>query len=515
MRSPRALLPLALSLCAGAGLAQDTGNTSALEPISAIDWLSHSLLEAPAALPNGGAVTTGIVTEPITVQPLDEPSPDGVGLLPRAVTGLPANLWGQSDIDDLTRQIAEFPAEALPAIQDQFRRVMLAELDPPQGTTPRAPLLQARIDALLARGAVEEAEALLQRADSDEPELFRRSFDVALLTGREQAACAQTRAQPGLSPSYPVRIFCLARTGDWNAAALTLESAKALGQLSEEEDALLAQFLDPDLADEPYPVSEIHRTSPLTFRMLEAIGTPLPTTALPLAFAHSDLRPSSGWKARIEAAERLARAGALPADVLMAIYGERAPAASGGVWERVSAVQTLSKALSTGDSAAISDALQTAWDEMGKAGLALPLAQAFSTRLLSRQSPPDPLAVRMGLISDQYESVALDAAPAVPDLAFAASIARGTAEGAPQDDLARAIAAAFSGTGTPPQADLEELATEQRFGEALLGALRVLARGADGDPNDIAGALGFLRKIGLEDTARRAALQMLLLGRTA
>ncbi len=67
----------------------------------------------------------------------------------------------------------------------------------------------------------------------------------------------------------------------------------------------------------------------------------------------------------------------------------------------------------------------------------------------------------------------------------------------------------------PARTDLEELATEQRFGEALLGALRVLSQGAEGDPNDIAGALGFLRKIGLEDTARRAALQMLLLGRTA
>ena len=47
---------------------------------------------------------------------------------------------------------------------------------------------------------------------------------------------------------------------------------------------------------------------------LEAIGTPLPTAPLPLAFAHSDLRHTAGWKARIEAAERLVRTGAVSAN---------------------------------------------------------------------------------------------------------------------------------------------------------------------------------------------------------
>lgn len=513
MKAPVFWLALAILSHGFTVSAQETAPASDDDPISAIDWLSDSLAHPPS-LPMGEApVTEGIVTEDITVQPLDAPSPDGVGLLARAVTGLPANLWGSSDLDTLIRMIAAFPTEPLPAVQDQFRRIMLAELDPPLGTNPKAPLLQARVDALLARGAVEEAEALVERASSDEPELFRRAFDLGLLTGREQAACARMRARPGLSPSFPVRIFCLARTGDWAAAALTLESANALGQLTAEDDALLAQFLDPELSEILPPTAVPTRPSPLTFRMLEAIGSPVPTAPLPLAFAHSDLRPTAGWKARVEAAERLARNGAVPPELLMAVYGERAPAASGGVWDRVAAVQAFDAALKAMDTDVVAETLPDAWERMRAAGLALPFARIFAPALLKLEEDPNPLALRLGLLSDNYEAVALDAASSPSrELDFAVAIARGNAPDAtamtPREE---AIAAAFAQPAPPLPPELSTLATEGRFGEALLTALSEIAPGAEADPADLTGALAFLRAIGLEDTARRAALQILLL----
>ena len=46
--------------------------------------------------------------------------------------------------------------------------------------------------------------------------------------------------------------------------------------------------------------------SPLLFRLHEAIGEPLPTGALPRAYAVADLRDLAGWKPQLEAAERLA-----------------------------------------------------------------------------------------------------------------------------------------------------------------------------------------------------------------
>ncbi|MFV0360804.1 hypothetical protein [Tropicimonas sp.] len=506
----RAALAICLAVTGITAQALPAGAQTA-GPMSAIDWLSHSL-DTPAPGANAGPVSGGIRTEVISVRPLGSPSPDGVGLLPRSVTGLPANLWGESDLNTLIRMISEFPISPLPAVQDQFRRLMLAELDPPRQSTGRAPLLQARIDALLARGAVEEAEALLERAGTDEPQLFRRAFDVGLLTGREQAACARMRAVPGISPSFPVRIFCLARTDDWNAAAVTLESAKALGQLTPEEDAMLAQFLDPELAEVLPPVVPPARPSPLMFRMMEAIGESLPTSPLPVAFAHSDLRPIVGWKARVEAAERLARVGAIPAEVLVAIYGERRPAASGGVWDRVAAVQTLGAALSDGDATQVDQALPAAWNNMRAAGLAVPFARAFGPQLagLGLSGRAAALAPRIGLLSDSYETVAI-ALEGSDTLPFAAAVARGIPPVSADTDLESAIAAGFATPLPVLTREYAEMIGGNRQGEALLTALRTLAAGRDGDPDDITAALVLLRKLGFEDAARSASLQMLLL----
>ena len=56
--------------------------------------------------------------------------------------------------------------------------------------------------------------------------------------------------------------------------------------------------------------------TPLLFRLHEAIGEPLPTGNLPRSYAVADLRDLAGWKPQLEAAERLAVTGALPANRL-------------------------------------------------------------------------------------------------------------------------------------------------------------------------------------------------------
>jgi 2-methylisocitrate lyase-like PEP mutase family enzyme len=78
---------------------------------------------------------------------------------------------------------------------------------------------------------------------------------------------------------------------------------------------------------------------------------------------------------------------------------------------------------------------------------------------------------------------------------------------------ARAIQAAF--TGTPPPARLQTLVDEGKLGEALLRALALFDAGADGDLRSVTDALALLRAVGLEDVARRAALQLMILDRSA
>ncbi|MFV2002119.1 MAG: hypothetical protein ACC619_03985, partial [Paracoccaceae bacterium] len=402
----------------------------------------------------------------------------------------------------------------LPAMQDLLYALLLREYAPPTDTGPQATLFLARIDTLLALGALNEAEALLHLAGGDQPQIFRREFDVSLLLRRENSACATLRATPALSPTFPARIFCLARGGDWNAAALSLEVGRALGYLSPQEDSLLERFLDPALSEGQPRLTPPVRPSPLVFRMFEAIGEPLPTSNMPRAFAFSDLQGNSGWKAELEAAERLTRTGALAPEVLLDLYGKGRPAASGGLWDRVTAVQALDAALATGAPAQISAALPAAWQQMSRAELEVPFALLFSKRLAAAGLPPAdaPLLFEIALLSDGYRDVAPGYEIKSERDTMLLAIAQGRAATMRSDDpLLAAIRDGFRARGVPVR--LQSLIDEKRLGAAILRAMELFASGARGDLDELSDALAFFRAVGLSDTAQRAALQLLLLER--
>jgi hypothetical protein len=489
--------------------------SAAEEPMSAIDWLSASVA-TPAAAPvpaEPAAVPGGAVPGEVTTSVLGGPNPDAAGLLPMAVTGLPRNLWGLGKTEEIAVLIAGERADALPALQSLLRRLVLAEAEPPGDSGGRGLLLLARIDKLLAMGALDQAQALIIASGSDSPDLFRRGFDIAMLTGTEDGACAAMAASPALAPTFPARIFCLARAGDWNAAALSLRTGQALGQITEAEDALLARFLDPDLfEDEPVAVPD--PLTPLTWRMLEAIGEAPGTAMLPLAFSHADLRESNGWKARIEAAERLARAGAVAPNLLLGLYTEREPSASGGVWDRVEAFQRLEAALSARDPAKVEQSLPDAWDRMVEAELEVAFAALFAGELrrLPLTGAADALAFRIALLGPDYEAAAVARSPENATEAFLIGLARGDLTGlTPPDSLARALAPAFAGAAPTP--DLQALLDEKRLGEAVLIAIDRISDGVQGDLRGVTEGIALLRHVGLEDAARRTALELMLLER--
>jgi hypothetical protein len=494
-------------------------------PLSAIDWLSQSVTATPGADPAAPArpaeepATPGsAVPADVSVSALDGPAPDGVGLLTSDQTGLPHDLWGMGLTREIATSIAEERSDLLPALQSLMVKLMLAKAAPPVDADGKGTLLLARIDKLLSLGALTEAAALIEAAGSTNIELFRRSFDVALLTGKEDRACDVMRASPSLAPTFPARIFCLARAGDWNAAALTLRTAQALGYVTDEEDALLSRFLDPELYDEEPPLPPPARPSPLLWRMYEAIGETLPTGTLPLAFAHAELRDQAGWKAQIEAAERLARAGVLDPASLLDIYTSRLPAASGGVWDRVEAFQRFDTAVVAGDPGAVARTLPDAWQMMTEAELESAFADLFGMRLrrLPLTQEAAALAMRIGLLSADYMAIADAPAIMAPDTdpmdAFLLGIARGNLQGVtPPDSLARAIAPAFLRSGAFPEA--ESLLAENRVGETILLAIDRIGRGVQGDLRGVTEGLALLRHLELEDIARRTALELMILER--
>jgi hypothetical protein len=516
--------PACRGLLAAAWLLAFPALAAAQEPRSAIPWLSRSLEEAPAAFePAAGPEPPApLGAEAITVTPLGDVSRGAVGLLPPAVTGFRRDLWGPATAEEVRAAILEHPGGGVPEAKALFLRLLLAEADAPAGGGDE--VLVARLDRLLEMGALEQAAALIELSGANRPELFRRWFDIGLLTNDAEPACAALRKNPSLSATLPARVFCLARGGDWNAAEITLTLGEEVGSISAEQQPLLARFLDPELFEgEPNPAVPDPLT-PLDFLMREAVGLPRPASPLPLAFLHQDLGEHVPMRVRVGAAERLALAGTLEPERLHEAYTAGEPAASGGVWDRAAAVQALDAALDEGDPKRISRRLAAADEALSGRGLRVALARHYALRL-SVLEPEDfgrqareRIFELLVLGGEQRRAAAF--APRRPDARQAAVlelVAGAPADPAPasgdrQDPLAAAATEAFA-AAAPEGGREEQLSTmveEGRQGEAILEALDLLSGGTDIAPSSLRTALYGLRLARQERAARIIAAQTLL-----
>ncbi|SDW49627.1 hypothetical protein SAMN05444358_101991 [Ruegeria halocynthiae] len=484
------------------------------EPLSVIDWLTDPPENLPGTVLMEPPVTQTGMQPDVQVTPLDALSPP-LGLVASSVTGLPVDLWQSSDADRLAELISQVRVKSNPAMQRLLFTLLLSEARPPAGGQTKDALLMARLDRLMQLGASDPVQSLVQLAGpTDTQDRFKRWFDATLLTGDEDRSCTALIAQPNLSRNYAAQIFCKARRGDWSSAALTLEAAHALQVLPEDQLALLDRFLSPELFEGAEYLPQPDDPDPLTFRIFEAIGERLPTASLPRAFANADLRDVAGWKAQIEAAERLTRIGALTPNQLLGLYTERSPAASGAVWDRVSAIQKFEAALETGDPEAVSKALTPVWAQMKTVDLEVPFAELFAPRLVSLTLPnmtTENLRWRILLLSELYE----DAARTMPNESdanmFLSALAQGDPQRAPSPTpQADAISQGFAWSAPIPS-DINTLLINDQLGEAILETMQLFAHGARGNLVDLTAAIATFRRVGLEDTARRAALQIMIL----
>jgi hypothetical protein len=254
--------------------------------------------------------------------------------------------------------------------------------------------------------------------------------------------------------------------------------------------------------------------TPLSLRLFEAIGETMPVAPLPVAFSYADLSDRAGWKSQIEAAERLSRAGALSPNLLLGLYTSQKPAASGGVWDRVAAFQKLDAAVNAKDVRATERALPLVWSQMTNAELEVPLAVLYADKLarMDLQGEAAEIVFHISLLSSDYESLSAARAATSPTDMFLAALAKGSlAAVTPTDPMSTAIRTAF----TLPQIadDFAVMLDQGRIGEVILLALSRIEHGTTGDLRGVTEGLSVLRHIGLEDAARRTALELMLLDR--
>lgn len=498
---------IAVGLCLG----QAEGALAQGDPLSAIDWLSNSIA-VPDETPEP-AVAQPVKPPPkISVSPLDQPLPDRAGLMDARDLGVPANLWGRSAASELAAIIARLPdpKDAPPTLRVFLHDLMVARLDPPVDAASDQSLYLARIDKLLAMGHLGAANELIKAAGAPEPQRFRRAFDIALLTGTESEACKVIEESPEISPTYPARVFCLARNGKWDVAALTLGNAEALGILTPEEDKLLLYFLDAELFENETVPRPPRVPSPLVFRLYEAIGERIPTEQLPVAFAAADITNTVGWQARLRAVERLAAAGAVTTNRLLQVYSEREPAASGGVWDRVAAVRAAADALQSADEAKVTQTLPVAWGAAKQAGYDAGFAYWAADQLdgIALKGAARHVAFEIALLAWDADLAAQFVGPSIEDQ-FLLALASDDGGAQPGNDpLSRAV---LRGLGAlAPNQRYQSLLDDARAGEALFQAYAMLSEGAAGNPAGVADALALLRSLGLEKLARQVAVELVL-----
>lgn len=483
-------------------------------PMSVIDWLSQSMSRQDPAPPPPQEPAVSAVPGNVMTAPLDAAALDASGLLTPRQTGFPRNLWGSGNADTIAQMIAGAPANELPALHNLAMNLLLAEAVPPSSSDADGTLFFARVDKLVALGALDQAQALLDVAGARGAEAFRRQFDISLLQGTETRVCGIMNAAPQLAPGYPARIYCLARAGDWAAATTTLHGAEAIGLIPPAEGALIARFLDPDLFEGEPSLPPPPRPTALDWRMFEAIGEPLPTYTLPLAFAHAELRDTAGWKSQLDAAERLAQAGVLDPNQLLGFYTRQRPAASGGVWDRVAAVQRLDAAVQAKDARAVAQALPLAWSQMQRAELEVPFARIYAESLMALPLRGDAgsTAFRLALLAGLYEDAPVSLPPRDAQERFLSELATGKPQSVQSlDGLSRAIASGFADAAVPD--DTRELLAQDRRGEAILLAIDRISRGIAGDLRGVTEGIATFRALDMEPAARRVGLQLMILDR--
>lgn len=198
-----------------------------------------------AALATGSADGQVAGPQAVEVTPLAAPDFFSIG---SGEGGLGPELWRGASGETLRTVLPMLSAKPLsPAAQALTRRVLATGANGPEGAGSDAEVAGARINALIAAGAVKDASAILSRTSSLErsPGLAQAGAEAALLAGEDDRACAIADSlATGREEIYWLRLraYCESRAGKAEAQ-LTFDLAQSV-----ERDAVYGRLMGAKLA---------------------------------------------------------------------------------------------------------------------------------------------------------------------------------------------------------------------------------------------------------------------------
>ena len=479
---------------------------TAQSPLSAIDWLSKENNMFQRSILEEKNVDVD-KTNDIQVSTLNSSEYQAVGLLPIYVTGIPTTIWRNSSFDDLEYSFRTMPTFSYSPIQELVYSLLLAEARPPLDEPSRYAFLEVRLNKLLNYGAVDPAIALIERASPVPERMVPLLFDISLLSSNNFPVCDPVFQNTRNRDLQAELIYCYARKGDWLTAHLILKTEEVLGDLTAQEVSLLDRYLEVDFNvdfNAFLPPSEF--ITPLEYRLYEAIGEPIPAEYLPIQYSQSDLSGENGWRAQVIAAERLSSTGAIPENQILGIYTNHSPGASGGIWERVKVVNELDSALD--DKKNFEESFQDAWKVFKQTDQLTVFAKLFGLRVFEENlsSKSKKIAANLLLLTNNFKVTEDYWDPS--DIRFGLTTGD-FSQVKVSDETEKIILQIFTEPSMPFL--VEQKLNQGKLGEVILNALLQFEMGIEGNLKDLSESLSTLNLIGLETTARRAALTHLVL----
>ena len=315
------------------------------------------------------------------LQPIDL---NGLGIIPTKITGVNPEIWRGISEKTLFNDLKSLPNLNFHAAQTFLKRVLISETSPPipslENNLTGKLYLIAKLDKLINIGALEEAETIINQVTPIDSALFKRLAEISFLTGRVSYMCKKLMENPGVSKDWAIRVICLSRLNEWDAAALILSSAVSLNLLNNNLEILLINYLDPNLMQPP-PAFNNNSFDEIEFYLRNITKSFTPKTTDSVKYRYATLTNSNNPRNKILAAEELVIKKSINISTLFDTYRTYRINGATGFWDRMVAMKNLDRTLERNNEQSVAIALTRAIDEMYQADLIFTLASEYSGKL--------------------------------------------------------------------------------------------------------------------------------------